>query len=205
MIPKRIVAIGTSAFFGDGDFLHGGYIGRLKVWHESNNPDNYVFNLGITLDKIGETTESLLKRIVPEASIREPNLILLTSGINDIRRPESKENPSAVSPEQFEKNIHEMIAKAQFVVKDVMLVSVFPIKEKHDRSNNYLLPEDLTVYAVIVKKVCEEENIPYMDLYNEWLGKNYEQFLSLDGVHINTKGHEMIFEKLKEFLEKMYS
>jgi lysophospholipase L1-like esterase len=98
-----------------------------------------------------------------------------------------------------------MIAKAQFLVKDVMLVSVFPIKEKHDRSNNYLLPEDLTVYAVIVKKVCEEENIPYMDLYNEWLGKNYEQFLSLDGVHINTKGHEMIFEKLKEFLEKMYS
>ncbi len=36
MIPHRIVAIGASTFFGlyDEDHL-GGYIGRLKMWHES--------------------------------------------------------------------------------------------------------------------------------------------------------------------------
>lgn len=204
MIPKRIVAIGTSAFFGYGDPEHGGYIGRLKIWQESLGFENNFYNLGISGASVGETTESLLKRLVAEVAVREPDLILLTSGINDIRRFKSKNAPSAASPSQFEKNIHEMIAKAHSVAEDVIFISTYPLKEKHDSSNNWFLPEDNKAYAEIVKKVCEESNVPYIDVFAEWEKDGYEDLLGPDGVHANAKGYEKVFEQVKKFLLEYY-
>jgi len=204
MIPRRIVAVGTSSFFGNGDSGHGGFIGRLKVWHEGENEDNFVFNLGVSLDKEGETTTELIKRIVSEASIRNPELIFLSSGINDIRRSGSKDNPSATSPQQFEKNISEMIARARSVTQSVIFISTFPINEKHDRAGNYLLPQDAKNYAAITKRVCEKESVPYLDIFSEWSKINYSDFLSSDGVHSNPQGYEKIFTSLKQFLLNLY-
>lgn len=204
MIPRRIVAIGTSAFFGVGDPLHGGFIGRLKQWHESKGDDNEFYNLGLSREKIGETTNEILERLVPESKVREPQLILLTSGINDIRRHGNPTAPSLTSLEQFETNIHDMIVKTKSVAKDCIFIGTSPIKDKHDRSDNYLLSEDAKTYALVVKKVCEEENVPYFDLYPLFPEETYEQFVTPDGVHPNEKAHEIIFEKLKEFLLKLY-
>lgn len=203
MIPKRIVAIGTSSFFGLGDPLHGGYIGRLKVWHETKDKDNTVFNLGISGDAVGETTTQLLQRLEPEAKVREPNLILLTSGINDIRRHGSRENPSVTPKEDFRNNIITMIHKAKSLA-DVAVISAIPILEKHDSADNYLLPKDLEEYTQIAKEVCQQENVPYLDVYNEFAKEDYKGLLTPDGVHPNEKGHEKIFEKLEEFLEELY-
>lgn len=203
MIPQRIVAIGTSSFFGLGDPQHGGYIGRLKVWHESKNNNNVIFNLGISGNTLGETTTQLLQRLVPETKVREPNLILLTSGINDIRRHSSRQNPPITLKEEFRNNIVNMIRQARSLA-DVIVISTFPIKEKHDSADNYLLPSDLEKYTQIVKTVCQQEKVPYLDIYNEWAKEDYSQFLIEDGVHANEKGHENIFLKLKEFLEKNY-
>ncbi|HXS15525.1 MAG TPA: GDSL-type esterase/lipase family protein [Candidatus Saccharimonadales bacterium] len=203
MIPQRIVAIGTSAFFGLGDPLHGGFIGRLKQWHERKGSDNELYNLGVSKDSIGETTSELLERLPSEAKVREPHLILLTSGINDIRRHGNRENPSITSKEKFRSNLISMIHEAK-ILADVVVVSPIPILEKHDSADNYLLPEDLKVYMQVVKDVCEEEHIPYLDVYNEWLTEDHSQFLTPDGVHPNEQGHEKIFESLKELLEKLY-
>ena len=205
MIPKRIVAIGTSAFFGYGDPQHGGYLGRLKIWHEGLDLENCFFNLGISGALVGETTESLLKRLVLEAKVREPDLILLTSGINDIRRFESKGNLPATSPEQFAINIHEMIKKARNLVGNVIFVSTYPLQEKHDSTGNWFLKNDNKKYAEIVKQTCKEENIPYVDVFSEWEKVGYGDLLGPDGVHANPKGHEQIYEYLKKFLIQQYN
>lgn len=206
MIPKRIVAIGTSAFFGYGDLSgKGGHIGRLKQWHESqNNKDNALFNLGISGASVGETTESMLKRLVPEAVVREPNCILLTSGINDIRRFGSKDAPPVTSPEKFTSNIQEMIDKAKSVVKDVIFISTYPLQEKHDSSDNWFVPEDNKTYADIVKEICEREHAPYIDLFSEWEKIGYSDLLGPDGVHANEKGYEKNYQLLKKFLLEYY-
>lgn len=205
MIPKRIVAIGTSAFFGYGDATgKGGYIGRLKQWHESQDKDNAMFNLGISGATVGETTESLLKRLVSEATVREPDIILLTSGINDIRRFGSKEASSATSPDQFKTNIQEMITKSRSVAREVIFISTYPLKEKHDSSDNWFLPEDNKAYADIVKRVCEENKVPYIDVFAGWEKDGYDDLLGPDGVHANEKGYEDIFVTLQSFLLERY-
>ncbi|HYK08191.1 MAG TPA: GDSL-type esterase/lipase family protein [Candidatus Eisenbacteria bacterium] len=200
MIPHRIVAVGTSAFFGYGDLGNGGYIERLKRWHEAQDSKNAVFNLGISGATVGETTTQLLERLIPEASRRMPDLLLLTTGINDVRRPKGKESPPVTSPEQFKKNVHEMIRLSRQLTQNIVFISTIPIKEKHDSLDNYLLPEDVKKYASITKNVCEEENIPYLDVYNDWLSQDFERFLFRDGVHSNQEGYQEIFLKLKEFL-----
>jgi lysophospholipase L1-like esterase len=205
MIPRRIVAIGTSAFFGYGDPHNGGYIGRLKVWQESLEFENNIYNLGISGASVGETTDSLLKRLIPEALVREPDLILLTSGINDIRRYQTKESPCTVSLQQFEKNIYEIIARARTVAKDVIFISVYPLLEKHDSNDNWFLPDDNKKYAEAVKNICEKEKIGYIDVYKEWEQIGYNDLLGSDGVHANEKGHEKIYEQVKKFLLKRYS
>lgn len=203
MIPKRVVAIGTSAFFGVGDPVNGGFIGRLKSWHQEKSEDNEVYNLGVSRKKVGETTTELLQRIVVEAKVRDPQLILLTSGINDIRRIGGKENPPVTSKETFEDNIKEMISLAQ-PLGNIIFISPIPIKEKQTNENDFFLPEDLRIYTRIVERVCNEEKIPYLNIYDEWLYEEYESLLTSDGVHPNKKGHEKIFERLKEFLEELY-
>lgn len=203
MIPQRITAIGTSSFFGVGDPIHGGFIGRFKSWHQRNSEDNEVYNLGVSKEKVGETTTELLQRIITEAKVRDSQLIMLTSGINDIRRIGGKENPPVTSKEEFEENIKKMIAKTK-TLADVIFISPIPIKEKKNSNNDYLLPEDLQEYTQIVEKVCKEEHIPYLNIHDEWLQEDWQSFLTPDGVHPNEQGHEKIFESLKKFLQELY-
>jgi len=47
------------------------------------------------------------------------------------------------------------------------------------------------------KEICEKENLGFLDIYDK-LGKE----ALFDGVHPNSKGHEVIFENVKEFLIK---
>ena len=91
-IPKRIVAFGSSSVHGTGDSESGGFINRFRLWHESENPKNKVYNLGIW----GETTDQLIARIVDEAVARRPHLILIYPGFNDIRREGSSESPNSI-------------------------------------------------------------------------------------------------------------
>lgn len=203
MIPQRIVAIGASYCFGLGDSTHGGFIGRLKIWHENKDKDNNVYNLGISGKAVGQTTVQILKRLQPEVSIREPDLILLVSGVNDVRRHASRENPCVTSREDFRKNIVEMIHQAK-ILAEVVVISPIPIREKHDSADNYLLPKDVEEYAQIIQEVCIDEKVAYLDMYHELAQQEYTQLLTSDGVHPNEKGHEKIFEKLKELLEKIY-
>jgi len=50
MLPKKIVALGASDFFGMGDPKEGGFIGRFKKWHEVQDRNHFVYNLGIRAD-----------------------------------------------------------------------------------------------------------------------------------------------------------
>ena len=70
--------------------------------------------------------------------------------------------------------------------------------------NNYLL-SDAIAYTNAVKEICENNKVAYLDIFNEWLQKDYKQWLFNDGLHANSIGHTIIFEELKSFLMRLYS
>lgn len=205
MLPKTIVAIGTSTLYGRVDPQGGGYIGRLRRWHEKNDPHNAVFNLGIS----GETTDEILERLIPECKIRKPDLIILTSGSNDTRRIGSKNNPVTTSIQQFKKNVNLMIEQAKSLAP-IMMTSIYPINEKQTvplkywHETHYYLLQDAIIYAQAARDICNNRHIPYLDIFNQWMKKDYYDLLFEDGLHANSKGHEMIFQQLKKFLKGLY-
>ena len=57
--------------------------------------------------------------------------------------------------------------------------------------------ENSRKYGLIVKKVCKENKIHFIDLF-----ENFDVKLLHDGVHPNSEGHKKIFEIVRDFLVK---
>lgn len=203
MLTQKIVAIGASTVFGRVDPKGGGYIGRLKTWHESNALKNAVFNLGIG----GDTSTEVLKRLMSEVSIRQPDLIIVSLGLNDTARKDSKTNPSQTSLEQFKKNAKKIFSQAQSLAP-VVFVSISPIHESKtiplDGKNSYYLLKDAEIYSQATKEICRSMNISYLDIFTPLMNMDYKQLLYEDGLHLNEQGHIWVFEELKKFLQHMY-
>ncbi len=203
MIPNRVVAIGSSSLFGVGDSDGGGFIGRLKKWHEGIDIRNSVYNLGIP----GDTTTGMLKRF-SEVSIRKPNLILISSGLNDTRRIGKKNAPNTTPLPAFRNNIKALISEAREIA-DLVFISVYPIDEERTapltywKKEYYYLFNDAKEYEAATKEICKQSNIAYVDNFSEWMAGDYKNWLFEDGLHANAQGHEKIFQGLKQRLEAM--
>lgn len=109
MIPRKIVAVGASDFFGMGDAGQGGFLGRFKQWHEQQSDKNFFYNLGVR----GETTTQMIRRLTVESLPRKPDLLLLTAGSNDIRRVGSKTSAVKTSDDDFKANVLSMIKQGR--------------------------------------------------------------------------------------------
>lgn len=205
MLPHRIVAFGSSSLAGVGDPENGGFMGRLKKWHESNDHKNLLYNLGIG----GDTTGGMVKRILPEAVLRKPGLILIASGLNDTHRIGKNDAPCPTSPDDFKKNIRLLIKQGK-TLGDVAFIGVYPIDETRTapltywKKDIYFFLKDAIEYEQYVKDICQNQNVPYCDVFNKWLKEDYKKWLHEDGLHANATGHERIYKELKSFLQHLY-
>jgi len=206
MTLRRIVAIGASDFCGIGDAAgQGGFIGRLKQWHEQQSDKNLLYNLGVR----GETTTQMLRRLVVESMPRKPDLLILTTGSNDIRRTSSKTSPVKTPDELFAANVTAMIKQGK-ALGDVVFIGTHPFDESRTapfaywNDQNFYLLGDQTRREAVVAELCKQERVPYFDLFQNWLNQDYFQWLHTDGQHANTEGHELIFRQLKDFLKSLY-
>jgi len=203
MVPKKIVAIGASSCEGKVDIEGGGFVGRLKRWHESIDQHNSVYNLGIS----GDTTPGMIKRLAVEAPPRRPDLILIQCGINDVIREGSKTAQTRYSFEDIRESITLLITYAR-AMAPVVFVSVYPIDESRTtpcswRPINYLLA-DAREHARITKEVCGQLKIPYVDIFDAWIAGDYLPYLHTDGLHANSTGHERIFRAIQQKLLSVY-
>lgn len=205
MLPHKIVAFGSSSLAGVGDPENGGFMRRLKKWHEANDFRNLLYNLGIS----GDTTTQMVKRIKEEAILRKPGLIIIASGLNDTRRVGSKDAPKATSITDFKKNINELIKVGKNIC-DVVFISVYPIDDSKTApllywsKDYYYFNSSASEYSQYVKEICKNEKIPYCDVFDEWMQWDYKKWLKEDGLHANAVGHERIYTVLKDFLSNLY-
>jgi lysophospholipase L1-like esterase len=61
--------------------------------------------------------------------------------------------------------------------------------------------ERIVKYSSIIEKTCLKERVEFINMINLFNKNNYDKYLA-DGAHPNTKGHKLIFETLKNYLEK---
>lgn len=199
------MVFGDSISYGAWD-SEGGWVERLRNFLDKrflSNNDLYflTYNLGIS----GDTTEDLVERFEFESQMRakegEKALFIFSIGGNDSEF-NNKQNKCKVNIEDFNKNIIKLIKLARKFSNKIIFTGLTntdesktdPIPWNKDFSyKNELIKE----YDEIIQKTCKEEKIPFIAIFNKLDNTDLE-----DGCHPNSKGHEKIFNLVKEFLIK---
>lgn len=194
-MDKTVCIFGDSITFGAFDSEAGGWADRFKDHFWKKEQYIEVHNLGNS----GDNTNDLLQRFRPESEVRQPNLIILAIGINDSQYIGSRDNPR-VDPEEFRSNISELISQAHQFTRDIVFVGLTGVDESKTapipwKENVYYDNENIEKYDSILRSMCEEKGVFFADMSG--LLENYDLY---DGLHPDSKGHEKMFEKIKDFI-----
>ena len=205
----QILIFGDSITYGAWD-KEGGWVQRLRRFLDEKNltsPDFYfvVYNLGIS----GDTSEDLLERFEFETKQRlkehKETIVAFAIGINDSQFVHS-EGDHRVPIEKFKNNLQELIKLAQKFSLKIIFVGLTPVDEKKTTpipwdSDKFYKNEYIEKYNQVIKKVCEENKIYFIEIFEKFKATGYQELLE-DGLHPNSKGHKRIFEIVKDFLIK---
>lgn len=203
---------GDSIIRGSFDLEMGGFVNRLHVL--ANNicaqkdfRSNMVrvFNLGIG----GNTSIDLLQRFVFETNQRiipeSKSYFIFMIGTNDLAWL-NKDGKFAVSVEHYSDNLSNLIDLARKFSNEIIFLTCPPVIEDIAKNISHKgksrTNEQVLKYNNCLIEVCKKENIPFIDLYSVFIQQdNINDLFVSDGLHPNSKGHELIFEKLKDFIE----
>lgn len=203
---SRICVFGDSISWGAEDLERGGWVDRFKVYFKKTGKSNEVFNLG----NPGRETGRILEYIDNECKVRlkskrkRENIIMIQVGTNDSCF--IKNEKLFTSPEKFRENIKKLIKISKKYVDKIIFVGLPPVDES--KTNPIYWNPDffhknkyIRKYNQIIKSVCKESDVEFIDIFGEWIDSNYKKLLE-DGLHPNSKGHEKIFKTVRDFLVK---
>lgn len=193
-MEHTICIFGASTTWGAWDKEKGGWVNRLRLFLE-NNYEVFVYNLGVS----GDTTKDLLERFETEAKARNPTIIMFSISDNDSLYIKS-EDKNLVNIKDFEKNLKELIKKSKKFTNKIIFLGSKSVDESKTnpipwQKDYYYTKENMKLYDKKVREIAENNDCNYIFLFNELNNKDFE-----DGLHPNSKGHEKIFQKVKEFL-----
>jgi lysophospholipase L1-like esterase len=206
---SNILVFGDSITWGAWD-KSGGWVNRLKNYLTDQilNSDfqRYysLYNLGVS----GDTSEDLLERFKSETYARaDPglnNLFIIAIGINDSEyNLTSKQN--RISLQQFQNNINTLLDQAKEFNGDAMVLGILPVDESKTNpipwvGDSAYVNEHAEKYNNVLKEICSNRHLQFIDLYTEFTKRNYQSLL-VDGVHPNDQAHEIVFQLIKSQFE----
>lgn len=206
---SKIIVLGDSIAYGKWDEA-GGWVQGLRSFIDKSfnielNKNIQVYNLGIP----GEVTSRLIERANKELTDRikladtgENNLVIIAVGINDTNA-ENWMTGKKTSPDDFKKNIKNVVSTINSLECEPIILGLTPIDEKKysERFSNRLENKTIQEYDQYLLEISKTINISYIPLFSALNSRTYTSTL-IDGIHPNSKGHEMIFQIVREFLIK---
>lgn len=194
----QILIFGDSITWGAKDIVQGGWVEKLRMHFMKKGSE--VYNLGISDD----TTEDLLERFESETKQRiygKENIFIFEIGTNDSAFLKSRKE-NQIKAEKFRQNIENLIKLAKKFSSKIIFVGLIPVDESKTNpapwnkdfvySNKYI-----EYYNDAIKMACKKNKIYFIELSGKLANAELE-----DGLHPNSKGHEKIFEIVRDFLIK---
>ncbi|CCQ57206.1 GDSL-type esterase/lipase family protein [Crocosphaera watsonii] len=198
----RIVALGDSLVYGYGDLVGGGWVERLRRQWMGQENGHVLYNLGVRGDRTHQVAQRLEGeyRYRGELRNRVPDLIMLSVGVNDSARLRRANGRLFTDFETYQQEIENLLDEAQQLCP-VYFVGMVPVDEAKMPFIDcfYFNHFDQYRYKEVTKKACHSRNIPYLDIFDLWLGRgeNYvKSRLINDGLHPNVKGYESLYEDI---------
>ena len=203
----HLFIFGDSLTHGAWDVDCGGWVQRLKQVIDQYQTSNFefwcpVYNLGVS----GDTSLGLLNRFENELNSRiqdtaEEPIIIFAIGTNDASLVKNKEKVTLID---YEKNLTELIKLSKKYTTKIVIVGLFPVDENlvnpvnWDNAASYL-NTSLEAYNSSALKISRAYNLVFINLWEEVSKLDYSKLL-YDGLHPNSQGHELIYNKVKKHL-----
>ncbi|MFH2019264.1 MAG: GDSL-type esterase/lipase family protein [bacterium] len=200
---NRILIFGDSITWGACD-IEGGWATRLKKYTDNqliNGKTGYdeMYVLGVS----GDNSDDLVKRFNLELISRIDDemelVVLIAIGTNDSKYSIiTKENRVSIS--KYKANLTELITTSKKYTNKIVFIGLTPVDDKA-LSPDYLGEEDTYDNENVQKfnnaliEVAKENTIPMVELFDDLINKSSSKLLS-DGLHPNSDGHELIYEKV---------
>ena len=194
-MEKTICVFGSSIAWGAWDEV-GGWVSRLRNYLTQNHQDYFdVYNLAID----GDDSNGVLKRFSTENEVRNPGIIMVAIGMNDLAYVNSKNN-LRIPLNKFENNLAEIAKQAKFFTKEIIFIGLTKIDETKTmpvawNGTIYYEEKNVALYNAKLKEFCKNNGLMFIEM-QDVLSKDD----LVDGLHPNNKGHEKMFLRVKDFL-----
>lgn len=170
-----------------------------------------VINAGVA----GNTSTELLARIEKDVLSRNPDLVIVMVGSNDMLNSRKLN-----SYEQYSSNLSEIVLQLKNNGADVLLLAPPPVDSSYlfERHDQNLFHEELNVkmdsVRQIMKRTAHEKCIHFIDIFQKFTELNLPQhnhdlFIMnpqnsgfRDGIHPTPLGYHFIAENVFRFLQK---
>lgn len=146
----------------------------------------------------GNTSRDLLARFDQDVVAKNPQWVSICIGINDVWRqfdtPAITEN--AVLPEEYERNVEEMILRVKDRVKGIFLMT--PYYMEPNKSD--VMRARMDEYGAICRRLAEKHGCRFVDvqaMYDRFFAYRHSSRIAWDRVHPNQMGATLM---AREFL-----
>ena len=200
----KLLIFGDSIAWGLFDLEKGGWVNRLTTYYINQFSDNTktkvgVYNFASSTNNTRGVLNSLENSIKDVNFIKKDEMVLLFSiGLNDARYYDDKNN-YLMTDKEFIKNINKLIKLSKKHSNKIFFTGL--IKTNDELTKPWLDTEhwetaDVKKFNDIIKKVCQEQKIEFIDIYS--LLDNSDLY---DGLHPNTQGQIKIYNKIQKYLD----
>ena len=194
-----VTDMGSAKPVGEGlsDNVGRGYVRVLENMFAAYYPEVFlrVTNSGIS----GNTSRDLLERYDRDVVDLKPDWVSICIGINDVWR--QFDSPaildSHVLPDEYERNVEEMILRVKDNVKGIFILSPYIMEPNREDAMRKRMDE----YVEISKKLAEKHGCIFVDfqkMYEEYCQIRYSGYIAWDRIHPNQIGATLM---AKEFLK----
>jgi lysophospholipase L1-like esterase len=206
----QIHCFGDSITYGQNDNLNGGWCNMLKLALQNYNFKttgmySLVYNNGIPGAKISNLKKSCHFKI-SEALLGEPlitkMITILSFGANDCRLVDLNRSEFATTKKDFGNELTNTCNYLKGINSSILIQNITPILEPvHWGDYQDLNRKNTSIeeYNQLIKQICLQNQVELIDTYSLFQD-NKKQFLSEDGLHPSSQGHNQIFNSVKELV-----
>ncbi len=195
-----VTDMGSTNPVGEGLFDNVGrsYVRVIENMLSAYYPEVFirVTNSGIS----GNTSRDLRARFDRDVVDLKPDWVSICIGINDVWR--QFDTPAITSdqvmPDEYAKNLEEMILKVKDNVKGIFILTPYYIEPNKDDKMRARMDE----YGKICKELAEKHNctlIDFQKMYSDYCTFRHSSYIAWDRIHPNQIGATLM---AKTFLEK---
>ena len=202
-IPKKLIIIGDSLVYGWGDKEGGGWTERLRRHFMTIPNAPIIYSLGVRGDGLENVSKRWEEEWKKRGELRRrlPDGIILSIGLNDTARIGQKEGRPQLTSEAYEFGLNQLLKAIKSKTK-IFIIGLTPVNEEAMPFADCLWYSNraCSIYESKIEETCIELDIPFFPTFQKVTTKeSWKEFIEPDGIHFNSKGHEWIYQNIKEW------